>query len=215
MINNDDYGYWNAVRQTAICEIVDRNQKRFQIRALIDGGSEISIVTEHVLNKTGGDWKRTFVPEINIQGVNSCSKISWISELKLRPSKHLGERYIEENKLKQFEVKAVFHVMQKPCVFANYRREYPAEIRKELSDNYVLADPILIEPGNERINIHAILGVNVIRYLSEKSLRVIDPPGVEIRRTTLGDMISGNTHFVEYEDRNELTAISDLITRYI
>jgi len=211
----EEKGHWNAVRQTAICEIVDRNGKRFQIRALIDGGSEISIVTEYVLNKTQGDWKRNFIPELNVQGVNSCSKINWTAEMKLRPSKHLDPRYVEEHKLQDIEIKALFHVMQKPDYFANFRREYPEEIRKELTENYMLADPVIVNKGNERVNVHAILGVNVIRFLSERSIRIIEPPGIEIRRSNFGDLISGNTHFVEHSNNHELEAISDIVTRFI
>jgi hypothetical protein len=209
----EELGHLNAVRQTAICEIVDRNGKRFQIRVLIDGGSEISIVTEFLLGKTQGDWKRNYIPEITIQGVNSCSAIRWTTEMKLRPSKHLPLRYIEQHNLKDKEIKAVFHVMQKPNYFANYRREYPELLRKELAENYTLADPVVTHTGDQSINIHAILGVNVIRYLNEKSIRVIDPPGIEIRSSILGDMISGNTHFVKYED--EIVAVSDTVTRFI
>jgi hypothetical protein len=44
---------------------------------------------------------------------------------------------------------------------------------------------------------------------------VIDPPGVEIRRSVLGDLISGNTHFLEFDDRKELIALTDLAHRVI
>jgi hypothetical protein len=211
----ESHGYWNPVRQTAICEILDRDNKKFQIRALIDGGSDISIVTDYVLERTSGDWKKVYIPEVNIQGVNSCSKIRSTTELKVIPSRHLGEDYFKEHSLSQVNIKAVFHIMTMPELFINYRKEYPEELRKKLSSQYTLADPVLVQPGQERINVHAIFGVNVIRYLKEKSLTVIEPPGVEIRRSVLGDLISGNTHFVKYDDRNELIALSDQITRII
>jgi hypothetical protein len=209
---DNDIGYWNPVRQTAICELVDRNNKKFQIRALVDGGSDISIVTQYVLDKTNGDWNKTYIPEVKIQGVNSCSKIHWTTDLEIIPSRHLPERYVTEHDLKKVKIKATFHVMSQPDVFVNFRKEYPEELRTKLS-NYSLADPVLIEPGNQKLHVHAILGVNVIRYLKEHSLIVIDPPGVEIRRSVLGDLISGNTHFLEFDDRKELIALTDLAHR--
>jgi hypothetical protein len=211
----ESHGYWNPVRQTAICEILDRDNKKFQIRALIDGGSDISIVTDYVLERTSGDWKKVYIPEVSIQGVNSCSKIRSTTELKIIPSRHLGEAYFKEHNLDQVNIKAVFHIMTMPELFINYRKEYPEELRKKLSDQYTLADPVLVQPGQERINVHAIFGVNVIRFLKEKSLTVLEPPGVEVRRSVLGDLISGNTHFVKYDDRNELIALSDQVTRLI
>jgi hypothetical protein len=210
----EETGYWNPVRQTAICEILDRNNKKFQIRALIDGGSDISIVTQYVLNKTRGDWKTTYIPEVNIQGVNSCSKIYTTTELKVVPSRHLGEKYVKQYELDQVQMKATFHVMTKPDIFVNFRKEYPKELRDKLA-HFTLADPILIQPKDERLNVHAIFGVNIIRYLKEQFVEVLDPPGIEVRRSVLGDMISGNTHFVDYDDRKELIALSDQVTRVI
>jgi hypothetical protein len=105
--------------------------------------------------------------------------------------------------------------MTVPELFISYRKEYPEELRKKLSSQYTLADPVLVQPGQERINVHAIFGVNVIRFLKEKSLTVIEPLGVEVRRSVLGDLISGNTHFVKYDDRNEQIALSDQVTRLI
>jgi hypothetical protein len=211
---DNDIGYWNPVRQTAICELVDRNNKKFQIRALVDGGSDISIVTQYVLDKTNGDWNKNYIPEVKIQGVNSCSKIHWTTELEIIPSRHLPEKYVKEHNLKQVKIKATFHVMSQPDVFVNFRKEYPKDLRTRLG-NFYLADPVLIESGNQKLNIHAILGVNVIRYLKEQSIMLIDPPGVEIRRSVLGDLISGNTHFLEYDDRKELVALSDQAHRVI
>jgi hypothetical protein len=214
-MQDTEIGYWNPVRQTAICELVDRNNKKFQIRALIDGGSDISIVTQHVLFKTNGDWLRTYIPEVNVQGVNSCSTIRSTVDLTIIPSRHLQAHYVSTHELQDVKIKASFHVMSKPDVFFNFRKEYPEELRKKLTSNYELADPILAEPGDQRLNIHAILGVNVIRYLKEQSINIIEPPGVEIRRSVLGDLISGNTHFVEFDDRKELIAMSDQTHRII
>jgi hypothetical protein len=192
-------GRWHSVRKTIVGTLVDKAGKRFKFRFLVDSGATVSMILMHSLYLTRGDWDFGTTPFIRMHGINAVSTCDLMVETKFIPGTHINEEFLKSmGKSADFGITLQFFVQKDVTAYRCQKQELTPEIRTELAKpEYVLADPHQATEGHETLFIHGIIGEDQIGLLEEQNIRKLCDSGMKVTRTLFGDLLHGNSHFME------------------
>jgi hypothetical protein len=191
-------GRWHTVRKTIVGVLVDRNGKRFKVRFLIDSGATITMILLHSLFLTNGDWDIGSTPSIRMHGINAVSVCDLMLEAMFMPGPHISSEFKKEMKMPEnFGLKLKFFVQRDVKAYTCCKQELPEDALKQiLTPEFTLADPHQATKGDETLYIHGIIGEDQISLFEESMIRKVGSAGLKTTRTYFGDMIHGNSHFL-------------------
>lgn len=193
-----EHGFWNSIRETIICSMVDTDNNHFEIRLLVDPGATISTIPLFTLCRARGKWDVKPIRKIQISGINSMNECDLVCHARIEPGQHLSAEFKEAVKLpKNFSLEVDFFLMRGMQVFTSFKPAMPTEIVSTLSGKtYHLADPEQIAIHDSVIYIHGILGVNAISQLGKKSFQAVPGTKLTTCRSYFGDLLFGASHFL-------------------
>lgn len=192
-------GRWHSVRKTIVGTLVDRDGRKFKVRFLVDSGATVSMILMHSLYLTKGNWDFGTTPFIRMHGINAVSTCDLMVETKFQPGKHITEEFLKSmGKEADFGITLQFFVQKDVTAYRCQKQELTQDVRQELAkQEYLLADPHQITEGHETLFIHGIIGEDQIGLLEEQNIRKLGDSGMKVTRTLFGDLLHGNSHFME------------------
>ena len=194
-------GTWNSIRETVICNLVDKDGAKHEVRLLVDTGATVSTLTFFTLYKTRGNWDVGTIPPLRLHGVNSSTVCDMMCKATLTPGNHLKSDFKKTAGLAEnFELKVDFLVIHSTKVFSVWKRELPESIRLHLAnEKFHLADPEQINPGFRMLYMHGILGVRAISQMNRQTYQKVLSTEMTLCRSSLGDLLFGASHFMPHQ----------------
>jgi hypothetical protein len=162
------------------------------------------MILMHALFLTKGEWDVGITPKLYMHGINAVSVCDLMMEAMFIPGTHITKDFkTTMGMAHNFGIPLSFYVQRDVRVYKSYKRELPQDVIAELSKpEYTLADPEQGAEGDDTLYVHGIIGEDQISRFEEHNSRKIGSEGMKVTRTYFGDLLHGNSHFLEYPIKN-------------